>query len=114
MKIRRSLLKDLVAVETYSGDGAYGPNFDAPVTVKVNVDQTRRLVRNTAGDEVVSEATLAAHPAPRDEATGLLLDAQALFVPESRVTISGRAAKVIGVKANTVRGRVVFLKVTTT
>jgi len=114
MKIRRSLLKDLVTVETYSGEGAYGPNFDAPVTVKVNVDQTRRLVRNTAGDEVVSEATLAVHPAPRDETTRALLDATTLFTPESQVTISGRAAKVISVKANTVRGRIVFLKVTTT
>jgi hypothetical protein len=114
VKIRRSLLKDLVTVESYTGDGAYGPNFDAPVTVKVNVDQTRRLVRNTAGDEVVSEATLNIHPQPRDEATGELLDATALFTPESRVTIDGRGARVIGVKPNTVRGRVVFLKVTTT
>ena len=114
MKIRRSLLKDLVTVETYSGEGAYGPVFAASVTVKVNVDQTRRLVRNTAGDEVVSEATLAVHPAPRDEATRALLDATTLFTPESRVTIGGRAARVIGVKPNTVRGRIVFLKVTTT
>ena len=114
MKIRRSLLKDLVAVETYSGEGAYGPIFEAPVTVKVNVDQTRRLVRNTAGDEVVSESTLAVHPQPRNEATRALLDAVALFAPESQVTISGRAAKVIGVKPNTVRGRMVFMKVTTT
>ena len=114
MKIRRSLLKDLVVVETYTGEGAYGPNFATPVTVKVNVDQTRRLVRNSAGDEVVSESTLAVHPAPRDEATGLLLDAGTLFAPESRVTIDGRVARVIGVKSNTVRGRIVFLKVTTT
>ena len=114
MKIRRSLLKDLVVVETYSGEGAYGPNFDAPVTVKVNVDQTRRLVRNTAGDEVVSESTLAVHPAPRDETTRALLDAVALFTPETRVTISGRAAKVIGVKPNTMRGRTVYVSVTVT
>jgi hypothetical protein len=114
VKIRRSLLKDLVAVETYSGEGAYGPIFAAAVTVKVNVDQTRRLVRNTAGDEVVSEATFAVHPQPRDEATRALLDATTLFTPESQVTISGRAAKVISVKANTVRGRIVFMKVTTT
>jgi len=114
VKIRRSLLKDLVAVETYSGEGAYGPIFAAAVTVKVNVDQTRRLVRNAAGDEVVSESTLAVHPQPRDEATRLLLDARTLFTPESQVTIDGRLAKVIGVKPNTVRGRTVFVKVTTT
>jgi len=114
MKIRRSLLKDLVTVETYSGEGAYGPIFEASVTVKVNVDQTRRLVRNTAGDEVVSEATLAVHPAPRDEATRALLDATTLFAPESRVTISGRAAKVISVKPNTMRGHNVYVSVTVT
>jgi len=114
MKIRRSLLKDLVTVETYTGEGSYGPVFAAPVTVKVNVDQTRRLVRNAAGDEVVSESTLDVHPQPRDETTRVLLDAATLFTPESRVTVSGRAAKVIGVKPNTVRGRLVFVKVTTT
>jgi len=103
-----------VAVESYSGESSYGPVFDTPVTVKVNVDQTRRLVRNTAGDEVVSESTLAVHPQPRDEDTGELLDAGTLFTPESRVTIDGRAARVISAKANTARGRVVFLKVTTT
>ena len=114
MKIRRSLLKDLVSVETYSGEGSYGPVFEAPVTVKVNVDQTRRLVRNAAGDEVVSESTLAVHPQPRDETTRALLDATTLFAPESRVTISGRAAKVIGVKPNTMRGRIVYVSVTVT
>jgi len=114
VKIRRSLLKDLVTVESYTGDGAYGPNFDAPVTVKVNVDQTRRLVRNTAGDEVVSEATLAVHPQPRDETSGELLDATTLFTPETRVTIAGRAAKVISVKPNTVRGHNVYVSVTVT
>jgi hypothetical protein len=114
MKIRRSLLKDLVSVETYSGEGAYGPIFAASVTVKVNVDQTRRLVRNPAGDEVVSEATFAVHPQPRDEATGELLDVATLFAPESAVTIAGRLAKVIGVKPNTMRGRIVYVSVTVT
>lgn len=114
MKVRRSLLKDLVTVETYSGDGAYGPIFAAPVTVKVDVDQTRRLVRNAAGDEVVSEATFDVHPQPRDETTRAFLDAVALFAPESKVTISGRAAKVISVKANTMRGRTVYVTVTVT
>lgn len=114
MKIRRSLLKDLVTVESYSGEGAYGPIFTPAVTVKVNVDQTRRLVRNPAGDEVVSEATLAVHPTPRDETTGATLDAATLFAPESKVTLGGRAAKVIGIKANTVRGRTVYVSVTVT
>lgn len=112
MKIRRSLLKDLVTIETYTGDGAYGPVWAAAVTVKVNVDQTRRLVRNAAGIETISEATIGSHPHPRDEATGLLLDATALFVPESRITIAGRVSTVLGVKMNTVQGRAVYLSAT--
>lgn len=111
MKIRRSLLKDLVTVETYTGDGAYGPIFAAPVTVKVNVDQTRKLVRNPAGVEVVSEATLMVHPHPIDEATGLLLEAAALFAPESRVTIAGRISTVLIMKPNTIQGRIVYVSV---
>lgn len=112
MKIRRALLKDLVSIETYTGDGAYGPVFNTAVTFKVNVDQTRRLVRNAAGVEVVSEATLMSHPEPRDEVTGLLLDGIALITPGSRITVSGRSTTVLGVAPNTIRGGVVFLKVT--
>lgn len=111
MKVRRALLKDLVIVETGAGEGAYGPIYTAPVTVLVNVDQTRRLVRNAAGDEVVSEATLTVHPQPRNEATGALLDALALFTPESRVSIGGRISTVINAAANTFRGNVAFVKV---
>lgn len=112
MKIRRSLLKDLVSIETYTGDGAYGPVFDPAITVKVNVDQTRRLVRNAAGVETISEATLMVHPEPRDEATGAILDGVALFTPESRISVSGRSTTVLGVSPNTVHGGVMFLKVT--
>lgn len=114
MKIRRSLLRDLVIVESYSGEGAYGPAFAGPIMVKVNIDSTRRLVRNTAGDQVISEATLIVHPEPRDEDTGATLSAVTLFTPESKITLGGRVATVLGVSENTVRGGLVFLKVTVT
>lgn len=111
MKVRRSLLRDLVTVETHTGGGAYGPVFAAAVTVKVNADNTRRLVRNAAGVEVISEATLTVHPYPRDEATGLALDAMTLFAPESRITLSGRVSVAISTVANTVRGNIAWVRV---
>lgn len=108
------MLKDPVTVATYGGESAYGPAYEAARTVRVNVDATRRLVRNATGDEVVSETTLTAHPATRDAATGELLDALTLFAPESKVTIAGREARVISTKADTVRGQTVAVQVTTT
>jgi hypothetical protein len=95
------MLKDTVAVESYSGEGAYGPIYAASATVSCNIDGTRRLVRNANGDEVVSEATLHVHP-----------NDAAAFVPESRVTISGRASTVLSVNSQTFRGQAVYAKVT--
>ena len=116
MKIRRSLLKDVVPVATYSGESAYGPAYAAEVRALVNVDATRRLVRNADGDEVVAEATLQAHPTTRlVDANGQpagTADALELFAPESRVTIDGRTSTVIAAKPNTLRGRTVFVEIT--
>lgn len=101
MKIRRSLLKDTVAVQTYSGDSAYGPVYAATKTIPCNIEPTRRLVRSASGDEVVSEATLYVHP----------YDA-VYFAPESLVTIDGRASRILAANAQTYRGRTSYLKVT--
>jgi hypothetical protein len=100
MKIRRSLLKDTVSVQTYTGESAYGPVYAAATSARVNVDATRRLVRNAAGEEVVSEATLYVHP-----------NDAALFVPESRVSIGDRLSTVLGVSVQTFRGSDAFAKV---
>ena len=100
-RIRRSLLKDTVPVETYSGQGAYGPVYAGSVAVRCNVDDTRRLVRDASGVEVLSEATLYVRP-----------EDAALFTPESRLTIAGRASRVITVSPQVVRGYVSWLKVT--
>jgi hypothetical protein len=86
-------LKDSVSVETYAGDGAYGPTYAAAVTVPCNVEATRRLVRNAAGDEVVSESTLFVHP-----------DDVASFVPESLLTFETRTSRVLAVSPRTFRG----------
>jgi hypothetical protein len=96
-------LKDTVAVEEYIGEGAYGPAYDAAVTVRCNVDATRHLVRNADGKEVVSEATLQVHPS----------DASA-FTPESRLTIASRSSKVITSSPKTFRGGTVYQEVTCT
>lgn len=101
MKIRRSLLKDVVSVTTLTGEGAYGPTFSDPVDVACNVDAKRRLVRSSSGEQVVSEVTLHAHP-----------DAAELFTPESRVTVLGKPTQVIDAKTHTLRGRPAFVEIT--
>ncbi|GAA2772803.1 hypothetical protein [Saccharopolyspora taberi] len=47
-----------VVIEAYEGSGAYGDIYGDPVTVRAVVDASRRLVRDDAGTEVVSETTL--------------------------------------------------------
>ena len=100
MKIRRSMLKDAVSVQTFSGEGAYGPVYASAVTVSCNIDPTRRLVRSANGEEAVSEATLLVHP-----------DDGALFNPDALVTIGGRASHVLSVNTQTFLSSDVFLKV---
>jgi len=93
-------MADTVAVETYSGDGAYGPIYAASVNVTCNVNAKRKLVRNAAGDEVVSEVTLQVKAA--DEAK---------FTPESRVSISTYVSTVLAVSPKAFRGQVVYVEV---
>ena len=97
----RSLCKDSIAVEAYSGSGAYGPIYAGPVTVLGKVSYTRQLVRNADGEEVVSEVTAYVHP-----------DDAAPFVPESRVTIDGRSTTVIAAGPQGRPGEAVQVKVT--
>lgn len=101
MKIRRSLLKDVVSVRSFSGETAYGPSYADPVDVACNVDAKRRLVRSSGGEQVVSEVTLHAHP-----------ESSELFTPESQVTVLGRPTQVIDAKTHTLRGKPVFVEVT--
>ena len=47
-----------IQVEPYQGAGAHGPLYGEPVTVRALMDAKRRRIRDTEGDEVVSETTL--------------------------------------------------------
>lgn len=116
MKIRRSLMKQLVTVATRTGEGAYGPIDAEPRTVECMVDETRRLVRDANGDETTSEATLTLHPVTRvlDDTHHAIdwVDPLEVFTPESPVTINGRTSRVLSVKATKVRSSTLSVEVT--
>lgn len=116
MKVRRSGLKDTVVVETREGEGAYGPINADPVTVRCNVDETRRLVRDASGDETVSEASLLLHPRSHvvdDEGQRIdTVDPLQVFTPESPVTVNGRTTRVLTAKTLSVRSSVMAVEVT--
>ena len=79
------LFMDTVTVETYEGSGAYGDTWaDESAPVPCFRDETRRLVRDEHGVEVVSEATVLAPLTVADQ-----------FPPGSRVHMPGRIATVI-------------------
>ena len=73
------------AVEMFLGTTGYGEDtFAAPVNVACFAEETRRLVRDKDGEQVVSESTLYTFPI-----TG------PLFAPDSRVTLNGMVSRVI-------------------
>jgi hypothetical protein len=74
-------------VEKYLGTGAYGDSFAAPATISGFLDDDRKLVVSSTGEQVVSESTFYTYPANA-----------ALFTVDSRVTVNGRETRVIGVK----------------
>jgi len=49
-------LNQTISLKTKTGNDGYGPVFDLPVLVKVRWEGKRRLVMNSQGIEVVSEA----------------------------------------------------------
>lgn len=74
-----------VTVETHSGEDPFG-NINTTLSdpIKGFLDDTRALVRNAAGDQVVSESTFYTGKEHRD-----------LFAPESLVHLPDRVATVI-------------------
>lgn len=115
MKVRRSSLKDTVTVQTRSGGGSYGDTLSPVVTVPCSVDETRRIVRNSAGQEAVSEATLTLHPRTKAKAVDnsvTIVDPMTLFTTGSEVMIGTRASEVLAAKENTLRDSVVSVEVT--
>lgn len=85
MKARSRLFTDSVSVQTYQGEGAYGPVLSDPVSVLGKVSYQRQLVRDPFGAEVVSEMTIYTHSS-----------SVSLFPPGSQVTFDGRVALVLG------------------
>lgn len=81
--IPRWLLRHTVIIEAYEGSSAVGPVYGAPAEVSSFVDEKRRKVRDSAGEEVISECTV-------------FCDLGVVAPPKSRVTLpSGRQAWVI-------------------
>lgn len=107
MTIPTDDLTEEVTVSRYDGEGAYGAQYAPPVTTLCNLQAARKLVRNQAGDEVVSETTLLLSP-------DLDVDVEALFQPESLVVVRGRQSRVITVQPHLDRGLLCSLEVTTT
>jgi hypothetical protein len=79
------MLRHRVIVEPYLGQSASGPRYGPAVPVRCFIDDARRLVRNEAGVQVVSESTVYCR-----------LDVTA--PPKSRVNVFGREAFVITAK----------------
>lgn len=74
-----------VTVETHLGTGANGDVYAAPTVVTCYVDGSTQLIRNTNGEQVVSNTHVYCPIADG-----------AKFTPDSRVTLqSGRTAQVI-------------------
>lgn len=86
-----------VTVEPYQGDGPEGPTFGAAYALPCFIDETRRLVRSSTGEQVVSSTTVLA---PATSAT---------VPPGSRVTLSvlfgGHATTVLAFARNDAGGQ---------
>ena len=109
MSLAALLRGDTVSVTSYGGETAYGPGYGPAVDVTCRVEYGRKLVRNTAGDEVVSESTIYVLPTLPDGTKAV-----DVFAVESLVTHEGRTATVIGAAPHRGMGDTVYVEVTTT
>lgn len=71
-----------ITIEPYTGGGAFGDTWGPSVPVRAIVEEKRRLVRSTTGDEVLSETTARC-------------PLGTVAPPSSKVTVRGRETKVI-------------------
>lgn len=108
MSLRRLLSGDTVTVSPYVGETANGPAYGEPVTVDCRVNYERKLVRDTTGDEVVSESTVYSLP---EHTAGRTVD---LFPPESLIVHEGRESRVIGLSPHRGMGGPLLVEITTT
>lgn len=73
-----------IDINTLTGAGAWGNTYEAHENIRCFIDETRTIVRDAQGAEVISETTLTAPP----EFAGI-------FLPGSLVTLPTREATVI-------------------
>lgn len=73
-----------ITVQTLAGNGSWGPAYETTEGVRCFIDETRTIVRDAQGAEVISETTVTAPP----EYAGV-------FLPGSLVTLLTREATVI-------------------
>lgn len=104
---------DPLRVRTWLGAGTYGPVYSDPVELLAVSDSNRRLVRNSLGDQVVSELLLRLRPRHKG-VDAVWVDTVSLFTPESVVTFAGRTSTVITAKVFTLFGNPQYVEVTTT
>lgn len=115
MKVRRSVLQDAVQVRTRTGGGSYGDTLADRVAVPCLIDETRRMVRDGSGQQVVSEATLTLHPrsvATPDAGDPTTVNPMDVFTQGSEIEINGRASEVLAAKELKLRGQVYAVEVT--
>lgn len=108
MKIPSKWFVEDIQVRPYGGSGAYGDQFGEPFTAYGNVDSRRVLVRGSDGEEVVGEATIHLPPTLDGQ------DTLAVVPEQSELTYRNRTGVALTVKPYTIRGRVVYVEVTTT
>lgn len=80
-----------ITVEPFTGGGAYGDSYGPPVTVRGIVDEQRKLVRSTTGDQVVSS-------------TQVYCPLATEIPTDSRVTVRGTTTTVITANRRDGRG----------
>lgn len=93
MKLPDDFLLHQVEVSTMNGEGAYGTTYGAPLVVRGFLDDTRALVRNSQGDQVVSESRFYCD-----------LDQGSTFTDDSKVLVNGRRSYVIRVSRGDIGG----------
>jgi hypothetical protein len=87
-------LSHTITVETFDGTGFDGATYLAPVTVSnCMVEKVSRLVRNSSGNEVVSETTIYATP-----------DQASLFTEHTRISVGDYQSTVIKIEVMDVFG----------
>lgn len=72
-----------ITVQTLIGDDSWGPSYEATENVRCFIDETRTIVRDAQGAEVISETTVTAPP----EYAGIFLPGSLVMLPTREATV---------------------------